>query len=264
MPPAPRDPTTIVITGASGGLGGALARAYAAPGHALHLFGRDAARLEATATAAASAGATVRTHVADVTDGAAMAALLTAIDTAAPIDLLIANAGISAGTHGGPESPAQTRAVFAVNLDGVLNTVLPILPAMRTRGHGQVAIVSSIAGFRGMPGAPAYCASKAAVRLWGEGLRGEAAADGVSVCVVCPGFVRTPMTGANGFPMPFIISAARAARIIRRGLARDRGRITFPLPMAVVGWLLRALPDCWLDAFARRLPRKPARPRSAG
>jgi len=254
----PHAPTTIAITGASGGLGHALALAYAAPGHALHLFGRNAARLEETAADAAAAGATVRTHRVDVTDASAMAEALTAIDTAAPIDLLIANAGISAGTHGGPESPAQTRAVFAVNLDGVLNTVLPVLPAMRARGRGQVAIVSSVAGFRGIPGAPAYCASKAAVRAWGEGLRGEAAADGVSVCVVCPGFVRTAMTGANGFPMPFLISAPRAARIIRKGLARNSGRIVFPLPMIAVAWLLRALPDAWLDAFARRLPRKPS------
>jgi len=252
----PHAPTTIVITGASGGLGRALARAYAAPGRALHLFGRNLQRLEETATDAAAAGATVRTHAADVTDAHAMAAALTAIDAAAPVDLLIANAGISAGTHGGPESPEQTRAVFAVNLDGVLNTVLPVLPAMRARGHGQVAIVSSIAGFRGIPGAPAYCASKAAVRAWGEGLRGEAAADGVAVNVICPGFVRTAMTGANGFPMPFIISADRAARIIRKGLARDRGRIVFPLPMLPIAWGLRALPDSWLDALARALPRK--------
>jgi short-subunit dehydrogenase len=188
-----------------------------------------------------------------------MEAALSAIDTATPIDLLIANAGISAGTGGLGENAAQTRAVFAVNLSGVLNTVLPVLPAMRARRRGQVALISSVAGFRGMAGAPAYCASKAAVRAWGEGLRAEAAADRVSVCVVCPGFVRTPMTGANGFPMPFLIEPDRAAQIIRKGLARDRGRITFPWPMAAIGWLLRALPDSWLNALSRRLPRKPAR-----
>jgi short-subunit dehydrogenase len=253
------EPSTIVITGASGGIGRALVAAYAAPGRTLHLFGRDEGRLRATADTAGAAGATVRLHRVDVADAAAMEAALCAIDTATPIDLLIANAGISAGTGGLGENAAQTRAVFAVNLSGVLNTVLPVLPAMRARRHGQVALISSVAGFRGMAGAPAYCASKAAVRAWGEGLRAEAAADRVSVCVVCPGFVRTPMTGANGFPMPFLIEPDRAAQIIRKGLARDRGRITFPRPMAAIGWLLRALPDSWLNALSRRLPRKPAR-----
>lgn len=255
------EPSTVVITGASGGIGQALALVYAAPGRTLHLFGRDETRLRAAAVRAEAAGAAVRTHRADVADATAMEEALTAIDAATPIDLLIANAGISAGTGGIGENAAQTRAIFAVNLSGVLNTVLPVLPAMRARKGGQIAIVSSVAGFRGMAGAPAYCASKAAVRAWGEGLRAEAAADGVAVNVVCPGFVRTAMTGANGFPMPFLIEPERAARIVRDGLARNRGRITFPWPMAVLGWLLRALPDSWLNALARRLPRKPARPR---
>lgn len=250
-------PSTVVITGASGGIGRALAVAYAAPGVVLHLFGRNPERLERCAEAVAAAGGTARTHLVDVCDAARMTEALSAIDSASPIDLLVANAGISAGTKGGAESPEQIRAVFGVNLDGVLNTVLPILPAMRARRSGQVAIVSSVAGFRGIAGAPAYCASKAAVRVWGEGLRGEAAADGVAVNVICPGFVETAMTGANGFPMPFLIDAGRAARTIKRGLARNQGRITFPWQMAIVGWLLRALPDALLTRALRRMPRKP-------
>lgn len=253
-------PSTIVITGASGGIGRALAAAYARPGATLHLFGRDATRLEATAAAVTAHGGTAAIHAVDVCDAAAMAAALTAIDAATPVDLLVANAGISAGTRGGGESDAQTRAVFAVNIDGVLNTVLPLLAPMRARRKGQIAIVSSVAGFRGFAGAPAYCGSKAAVRVWGEGLRAEAAADGVAVSVVCPGFVETPMTGANGFPMPFLMQPDRAARIIRKGLARNRGRITFPWQMAVVGWFLRALPDALVDRLGRRLPRKPPQP----
>lgn len=253
-------PSTIVITGASGGIGRALAAAYARPRATLHLFGRDATRLEATAAAVTAHGGTAAIHAVDVCDAAAMAAALTAIDAATPVDLLVANAGISAGTRGGGESDAQTRAVFAVNIDGVLNTVLPLLAPMRARRKGQIAIVSSVAGFRGFAGAPAYCGSKAAVRVWGEGLRAEAAADGVAVSVVCPGFVETPMTGANGFPMPFLMQPDRAARIIRKGLARNRGRITFPWQMAVVGWFLRALPDALVDRLGRRLPRKPPQP----
>lgn len=250
-------PSTIVITGASGGIGRALAAEYARPGATLHLFGRDPVRLEGTAAKVAENGGTPVCHAVDVCDATAMAEALSAIDMATPVDLLIANAGISAGTRGGGESDGQTRAVFRVNLDGVLNTVLPLLRPMRARRKGQIALISSVAGFRGLAGAPAYCASKAAVRAWGEGLRGEAAADGVAVNVVCPGFVETAMTGANGFPMPFLMQPDRAARIIRKGLARNRGRITFPWQMAVVGWFLRALPDALLDRFGRRLPRKP-------
>ena len=164
-------PSTIVITGASGGIGRALAVEYAAPGVTLHLFGRDPTRLDAAAAAVSAKGGVARVHAADVRDAAAMAEALTAIDAATPIELLVANAGISAGTRGGGESDEQTRDVFRVNLDGVLNTVLPILGPMRARRRGQIAIMSSVAGFRGLAGAPAYCASKAAVRVWGEGLR---------------------------------------------------------------------------------------------
>jgi len=148
--------------------------------------------------------------------------------------------------------------VLATNIDGVLNTIHPLIPRMRSRGRGQIAIMSSLAGFRGFPGAPAYCASKAAVRLMGESLRGELAALGIEVNVICPGFVRTPMTDRNPFPMPFLMEAERAARIIRRGLERNRGRIAFPLPVALAVRLLAALPDILADRLTRTAPRKPS------
>lgn len=186
------------------------------------------------------------------------------------LDLVIANAAISGGTGGDglrPESGEQTRRIFAANLDGVLNTVLPAIAVMRnqpplpgSRGiRGQIAIVSSLAGFRGFPGAPAYSASKAAVKAWGEGLRPALARDGIAVSVVCPGFVRTPMTAGNPFPMPFLMEPKRAAAIIRRGLAGNRARIAFPWPLAVVAWLTAALSPAWLDPLLARLPEKPAR-----
>ena len=107
-----------------------------------------------------------------------------------------------------------------------------------------------------MPGAPSYCASKAAVKVLGEGLRGSLHGKGLKVSVICPGYVRTPMTAVNDFPMPLIMDADRAAWIIRKGLARNRGRISFPLPMAAAVWLLQALPPAWTDPILRRLPRK--------
>lgn len=249
-------PTSILITGASSGLGEALARHYAQPRRMLFLSGRDAARLEATARACRDAGAEVHTRVLDVTARAAMAAWIAEADAMRALELVVANAGISAGTGLGGESDAQTRAIFAVNLDGVLNTVLPAVDAMRPRRVGQIAIMSSLASFRGMPGAPAYCASKAAVRVWGEGLRGELARDNIRVSVICPGFVKSRMTAVNDFPMPFLMDARRAAAIMAKGLAADRGRISYPWQMAALSWLTAALPDAVMDWVARRLPAK--------
>jgi short-subunit dehydrogenase len=252
----PSGPAHVLITGASSGIGTALALTYAHPGALLSLAGRDEARLNAIALAAQSRGAEIEAAVLDVCDRNAMAAWVIAADERRPIDLVIANAGISGGTHGGPESAEQTRAVFAVNLDGVLNTVLPLIPHMIGRKAGQIALISSLAGHRGFPGAPAYCGSKAAVKVWGESLRGELAAQGVKVYVVMPGFVKTHMTDVNDFPMPFLMSAERAAEIIRRGLKKDRARIAFPWPMAMIAWFVASLSPAILDPLLRKLPKK--------
>jgi len=134
--------------------------------------------------------------------------------------------------------------------------VLPAVDCMRPRGRGQVAIMSSLAGFQGFPGAPAYCASKAAVRVWGEALRGELHGAGIGVSVICPGYVRSPMTAVNDFPMPLLMDADRAARIIRRGLARNRPRIAFPWRLYAAVRLISALPPAFTDPLLRRLPKK--------
>ncbi|MCG8360720.1 MAG: SDR family NAD(P)-dependent oxidoreductase [Kiloniellales bacterium] len=257
MPSGLRPPHAILITGASSGIGEALARGYAAPEVRLFLTGRNAARLDAVAQACEQAGASTEAKALDVLDHEGLAAWIEHIDQASPLDLVIANAGISAGTGDGGENEAQAREIFAVNLDGVINTVLPAASRMRRRGKGQIAIMSSLAGFRGFPGAPAYCASKAAVRIWGEALRGELAQDGVRVSVICPGFVRSRMTAANPFPMPLLMDAEKAAAIIRRGLARNRARIAFPWPLAAAVWCLAALSPRVTDLALRRLPKKP-------
>jgi NADP-dependent 3-hydroxy acid dehydrogenase YdfG len=219
---------SILITGASSGIGAALARHYAAPGIRLVLQGRDATRLETVATACRAAGATVESAVFDVTDRAAAAAVIAAADTARPLDLIIANAGIGSGTDDGQDA---TLAIFETNIGGVLNTLYPVLAPMRARGRGTIALMSSLASFRGLPGGGAYGASKAAVRILGEGLRGDYLEDGVRISVITPGYVVSPMTNRNGHAMPFLMPADRAAAIIARGLARGKARIGFPRPM---------------------------------
>lgn len=251
-----RDPRSIVITGASSGIGAALATAYAGPGIRLALTGRNAERLATVADTCRQAGAEVSAAPLDVTDAPALAAWLGEIDRASPVDLVIANAGISAGTGQGREPAAQIRAIFAVNLDGVLNTVMPLLPAFQARRRGQIAVMSSLAGFRGFPGAPAYCASKAAVRVWGEALRGDLREGGVEVSVICPGYIASPMTAVNKFHMPMLMPADRAARIIQRGLARGRARIAFPWPVYAAAWLIGCLPPALTDPLLSLLPRK--------
>lgn len=248
-------PRTIVITGASSGVGEALAREWAAPGVVLALTGRHAARLAAVAQTCRHQGAEVEERVIDVADRAAMAQWLTDLDHRHPVDIVIANAGISGGTAHG-EDADQTNAIFATNVNGVLNTVLPLVDAMRARRRGRIVLIASLAGYRGLPTAPAYCASKAAVKVWGEGLRGWLAADGVSVTVVCPGFIRSRITDANDFPMPFFMEADRAARIIRRGIERGVARLSFPWPMAALTWLVSILPPSWIDPLLVRAPKK--------
>ncbi len=269
-----KQPRSIAITGASSGIGEALAYAYAGPGVTLTLCGRNGDRIMAVAEACRAKGANVDGSVRDVTDAAAMASWIDEAEARAPLDLIIANAGIAAGSGGGGPTHAagsggggpiraaeaghddQTRQIFAVNMDGVINTVLPALESLRRRRRGQIAIVSSLAGYRGFPGAPAYSASKAAAKAWGEALRGQLHGDGLEVSVICPGYVTTRMTAHNKFPMPLLMNSERAAAIIIQGLERNRGLIAFPLLMHWVAWVIRSAPARIMDPLLRMLPGK--------
>jgi NAD(P)-dependent dehydrogenase (short-subunit alcohol dehydrogenase family) len=237
---------SVLITGASSGLGRALALACARPGTVLHCSGRDAVRLGEVAEAVRARGAEIREAVLDVRDAAAMASW---ISVAGRLDLVIANAGISAGTGGGvPETPGQTRLLVETNLLGVLNTVEPALAAMRTQApgpdglRGRIAVISSIAAFVPAPGAPTYCATKSAVDAWTVATAAVAARDGVALTSVCPGYIRTPMTAGNRFPMPGLMDADRAAAITLRAVARGRRRVVFPWWLGLAARLLGALP----------------------
>lgn len=246
----------IVITGASSGIGQALAELYARPGMLLALTGRDAARLAAVAETCRQRGATVEADTVPVTDQAAMQAFIEKIAARSRLDLVIANAGVSGGFTDWDAFDSYVRSITSVNIDGVLNTVNPAIPIMVKQRGGQIAIVASIAGLLSLPGAVPYSATKNFARTYAEELRGRLAREGVRVSAICPGFVTTRMTARNKFPMPFLMDEQRAARIIADGLARDRGRIAFPWPMLAMVRLLGLLPYPLLDWILRRSPAK--------
>jgi short-subunit dehydrogenase len=235
----------IVITGASSGLGRALALEYAAPGISLGLIGRDAARLDEVATRVRSRGAIVRVGEIDVRNRSAMNEFLLAVDAATPIDCVIASAGVTMVTSadGTVEDLTRSAELYDVNLNGVMNTLAPIAPLMRRRRSGQIALFGSIAAFAPPPDSPTYAASKAAMVAFALATRALYHADGVSVSVVCPGFVETPMTGSYDSMKPFLIGAEDAARRIRRGLERRKAVIAFPWQLYVAARLQQLLPD---------------------
>jgi len=249
-------PKTVVITGASSGIGQALALRYARAGAALGLIGRDRERLERVAERCRALGSSARPGFVDVRDRPALAAWLQEFDRAAPVDLLIANAGIVTGVARGRqiEDAEAADRLMEINVLGVLNAVQPMLPPMLARRRGQIAVMSSISALAPLPDAPSYSASKAAILSYGVALRDRVHDAGVRVNVVCPGYVDTPMTARFRGWLPFEMTAEAAAARIVKGLARDRAVIAFPWPLVLLARGSRLLPD-WL----RRYGMKPFR-----
>ena len=202
---------------------------------------------------------TVSTYQVDVTDEQVLAsAARDFVSRFGPPDLVIANAGVSVGTLGEElEDVRKLRRVLEVNVTGLAATLAAFAPAMRAAGRGTLAGIASVAGFRGLAGAGAYSASKAAAITWLESLRAELHGSGVSVVCVCPGYVDTPMTQVNRYRMPFLLPADEAARRIARAIAARRRLAVIPWQMAAVSVLLRAMPGWLYDRLAARSPRKP-------
>lgn len=251
----PVSPRTILITGATGGIGGALAEAYAVPGNTLILQGRNAARLAELTALCEGRGARVLTHVLDVRDREALSAWLREIARQEMLDLVIVNAGVNTniGPDGAGERWEDVQALVEVNVLAAMATVDAVLPSMRARGEGQIALISSLAAYFGLPVTPSYSASKAAVKAYGEALRGWLAPEGIRINVVMPGYVESRMCREMPGPKPFLWPAEKAARHIMRGLARNQPRISFPFPLNLGTWYLSVLPPSVSERILRLL-----------
>jgi short-subunit dehydrogenase len=242
----------ILITGASSGIGEALAIHYASLDTTLSLSGRDKDRLDNVADACRSKGAKVHTKILDVTDKQAMEEWIYESDKIMPLSHVIANAGVGL-TATGFDAAEQT---FDININGVVNTIHPALKLFEKRGTGQIALMSSLAGYCGMSTAAPYSASKNFVKSYGEALRGKYADTNIMVNVICPGFVRSRLTDQNKFKMPGFMDADKAAEIIAYGLQKNKGVIAFPWFMVFAVWFLSILPSALRLKIMQALPDK--------
>ena len=247
----------VFITGASDGIGRALALHYARGGATLGLTGRRESALQSLIEELGRDKAVA--YAVDVRDGASMRrAALDFMERFGVPDIVIANAGISRGTQADRAEDIEAfQAVIDTNLVGIVKTFQPFIAPMRAAHAGKLVGIASVAGVRGLPGAGAYSASKAAAINYLESLRVDLQGDGIEVVTVMPGFVDTAMTRANPYPMPFIVSAEDAARRIARRIAKAPRVTVVPWPMAIVARVMGCIPGWLYDAVARHAPRKP-------
>ena len=248
----------VVITGASSGIGKALAHQYAKRGAILALVAR---RGELLTQLAGSLAVRSYPYAADVRNAGALAAVAEDfIGRVGCPDVVIANAGVSAGTlTGNPQDNQVFDEILAINVTGMMLTFQAFMEPMKARKHGTLAGIASIAGFRGLPGAAAYSASKAAAISYLESLRVELTGSGVSVVTICPGYIATPMTVGNSYRMPFLMDADVAAMKIARAIARRKRFYVLPWQMGMVGWFMRRLPRPLYDSLFSHAPHKPRR-----
>lgn len=237
-------PAVIAITGASSGIGAGLAEAYAQPGRVLALAGRNAEALAAVAGKCEARGARVLQELFDVGDALAARRWFETLGEHGPVDLVIANAGISSslGPDGEPEPWPVIEQVITVNLLGAMAVASAAAERMRARRSGQIVLMSSLAGLRGLPFCPAYSASKAGLIAYGEALRDWLAPYGVSVTVVAPGYVVSPMSARVEGRKMGLVPLDRAVRVICRGIDQNRPMIAFPLSLYLGTRLLQFLP----------------------
>ena len=250
-------PLKIIITGASSGLGKALAKHYASLGSTLGLIARNKTSLESLVNELPDT--TSIFYDIDVRDAESMqSAASDFIQRYGCPDIVIANAGISQGTLTEyAEDSKVFESILATNVTGIVNTFQPFITVMRTQGKGNLVGISSVASYRGLPGASAYSSSKAAANSYLESLRVEMYGSGVSVITICPGYIVTPMTANNPFQMPFIMTAETAAKKIVHIINHKKVFSVIPWQMGIVARILKLLPNFVYDRLFSIMPRKP-------
>lgn len=250
-------PLKIIITGASSGLGKALAKHYASLGSTLGLIARNKTSLESLVNELPDT--TSIFYDIDVRDAESMrSAAGDFIQRYGCPDIVIANAGISQGTLTEyAEDSKVFESILATNVTGIVNTFQPFITVMRTQGKGNLVGISSVASYRGLPGASAYSSSKAAANSYLESLRVEMYGSGVSVITICPGYIVTPMTANNPFQMPFIMTAQTAAKKIVHIINHKKVFSVIPWQMGIVARILKLLPNFVYDRLFSIMPRKP-------
>jgi short-subunit dehydrogenase len=249
----------VLITGASSGIGQAMALHYLQQGARLALVARRSEAMQSWLDAHAIAPENYAIYCADVADAQQMASLAqTCIAQQGLPDVVIANAGISIGVDTSlPEDLAVMARVLATNVMGVAATFGPFIAPMVARGSGSLVGIGSVAGIRGLPGHGAYCASKAAVISYCESLRGELRPSGVKVVTLCPGYIATPLTQNNQYTMPFLMQPEAFAQKAVQAIAAGNSYRVIPWQMGVVAKLLRVLPNALFDRLFAGRPRKP-------
>ncbi|BBB25115.1 SDR family NAD(P)-dependent oxidoreductase [Amphritea japonica] len=237
-------PAVILITGATGAIGAALAKCYAGPGVILLLQGRQERVLDQVAQQCVEMGAEVRPYCIDLLDAPSVIAWLDQLNEDYCVDLFIANAGmnISTGVDNAGECEDEMLQLLDLNIKATLLMSSYLSKEMRKRGSGKIALISSLAGFYGLPMMPSYCASKAAVKAYGEALRGWLSGSGVGVTVIMPGNIQSAMCDGMLGPKPFLMTPEYAARVMQRGIARNAARVSFPFPLNLGTWCLMLLP----------------------
>ncbi|MCV0425270.1 MAG: SDR family NAD(P)-dependent oxidoreductase [Roseibium sp.] len=255
--------TVIVLTGASGGIGQALARELAKPGIYIALVARDEKRLQPLLDSIKSQGADGEIAAIDIRDRERLHQYLHDLDERYPIEIVIANAGVTAGlgSNRTRETDADSDRQIDVNYRGVVNTVAGAIDGMQFRKSGQVVLVSSLAGMRALPDMPSYSATKAAVIAYGHSLRGWLKPFGISVTILCPGFVTTPMSARHKGAKPFEMPADKAARMMRQAIEKKKSFYAFPFMLALGIRLQNLLPpkigDLFLGGFEAEIEQDP-------
>lgn len=245
---------TILITGASRGIGRQLALAYAPMAVNLILIARDQNKLKKVAKECEALGANTITQNLDVRDIIAMKDFMLATDNDHPIDLVIANAGISSTLQPDwqEEKEENIQLTISSNVQGTLNTINPLISRMISRKKGHIVLVSSLAGLRGFPQSPSYSASKAMVHVYGQSLHAWLSRYQINVSVVYPGYVKTDMSDQLYGPKPFLISAEKAAKIIQKGILKRKAQILFPWQLRLLMKIASLLPNQMVNAILNR------------